>query len=68
MERVNQDESLVNWLTEPPAVCRSVIIGDLSPSCEGVYWTRPEAFRTAPLSCPVQDMYVMTRGEVLCAS
>ena len=40
MERVNQGESLVswlNWLTEPPAVCWSVIMGDLSPGPKGVY-------------------------------
>ena len=58
--KVNQGESLVswlNWLTEPPAVCWSVIMGDLSPSCKGVYWSRPEAFRTGPPSCPVQGMF-----------
>ena len=51
MERVNQGESLVswlNWLTEPPAVCWSVIMGDLSPGPKGVFWTRPEATK---LSC-----------------
>ena len=49
VERVNQGESLVNWLnwiTEPPAVCWSVIMGDLLPICKGIYWTSPEAFRT----------------------
>ena len=38
VERVNQGESLaswLNWLTEPPAVCWSVIVGDLSASCKG---------------------------------
>ena len=38
VERVNQGESLaswLNWLTEPPAVCWSVIMGDLSASCKG---------------------------------
>ena len=43
-------------LLSPPAVCWSVIVGHLSPSCKGVYWTRPEAFRTGPPSCPVQGM------------
>ena len=57
LERVNQGESLVNWLTEPPAVCWSLIMGDLSPSCKGVYWTRPEVFKTGPPSCPVQGMW-----------
>ena len=49
VERVNQGESLASWLywlSEPPAVCWSVIMGDLSPSHKGVYWTHPEAFRT----------------------
>ena len=61
VERVNQGESLVNWLnwlTEHPAVCWSVIMGDLSPSSKGVYWTHPEAFRTGPPSCPVQGMAI----------
>ena len=56
-ERVNQGESLVNWLdllTEPPAVCWSVIMGDLSPGPKGVYCTHPKAFRIGPPSCPVQ--------------
>ena len=38
MERVNQGESLaswLNWLTEPSAVCWSVIMEDLSASCKG---------------------------------
>ena len=38
VERVNQGESLASWfkwLTEPPAVCWSVIMGDLSASCKG---------------------------------
>ena len=37
VERVNQGESLaswLNWLTEPPAVRWSVIMGDLSASCK----------------------------------
>ena len=37
-----------NWLTELPAVRWFVIMGDLSSSPKGVYWTRPEAFR-API-------------------
>ena len=37
VERVNQDESWVNW---------SVIMGDSSHGPKGVYWTRSEAFRT----------------------
>ena len=59
VERVNQTESLanwLNWLTEPPAVCWSVIMGDLSASWKGVYWTLPKAFRTGPPSCAVHNM------------
>ena len=48
VERVNQGEkslaSWLNWLTEPPAVCWSGIMGDLSASWKGVYWTLPETF------------------------
>ena len=29
---------------------------DLSPGPKGIYWTRPEAFRTGPPSYPVQGM------------
>ena len=42
VERVNQGESLVNWvnwLTDSPAVCWSVIMGDLSPSPKGDFLT-----------------------------
>ena len=59
VERFNQGESKVywlKWLTEPPAVCQSVIMGDLSPGRKGVCSTCPEAFRTEPLSCPVQGI------------
>ena len=59
VEWVHQGESLVNWfnwLTEPPTVCWSVIMGDFSPSCKRVHWTRPEALRTGPPNCPVQGM------------
>ena len=48
VERVNQGKGLVNWLkwlTEPPIVCWSVIMGDLSPGPKGIYCTRPEVFR-----------------------
>ena len=58
-ESVNQGESLfnwLNWLTEPSAVCWSVIMGDLSPGPQEVYWTRPEASWMGPASCPVQGM------------
>ena len=43
LETVNQGEGLINWLTEPPAVCWSVIMGDFSPGPNGVYCTRPKA-------------------------
>ena len=59
VERVNQGESLAswfNWLTEPPAVCWSVIMGDLSANWKGVFWTLPKAFRTGPPSCAVYSM------------
>ena len=59
VERVNQGESLaswLDWLTEPPAVCWSVIMGDLSASWKGVYWTLPKAFRTGLPSCAVHSM------------
>ena len=59
VERVNQGESLaswVNWLTVPPAVCWSVIMGDLSATWKGVYWTLPKAFRMGPQSCAVHSM------------
>ena len=59
VERVNQGESLVNWLkwlTEPPAVCWSVITGDLSSGPTGIYCTRSEAFKTGQPSCAVQGM------------
>ena len=61
VERVNQGKSLVswlNWLTEPPAVCWSVIMGDFSPSPKGVYWTLPETFRMGPSSCALHSMNV----------
>ena len=60
VERVNQGESLaswLDWLTEPPAVCWSVMMGDLSASWKGVSWTLPEAFRTGPPSCAVHSMW-----------
>ena len=41
-----------------PAVCRSVIIGPLTPGPKGVYWTHPEAFGMGPPSSPVQGMRV----------
>ena len=59
VERVNQGETLaswLNWLTEPPAVCWSVIMGDLSASCKGENWALPKAFRTGPGSCAVHSM------------
>ena len=62
VERVNQGESLaswLNWLTKPPAVCWSVIVGDLSPSWKGVYWTLL-AFRMGPPSCAVHSMVWQT--------
>ena len=62
VERVNQGGSLVsclNRLTEPPAVCWSVIMGDLSPSWKGIYWTLPEAFRTGPPNCAVHSTYFL---------
>ena len=60
VERVNQGESLaswLNWLTEPPAVCWSVIMGDLSASCKGDTGPFQKAFRTRPGSCAVHSMY-----------
>ena len=60
VERVNQGESLaswLNWLTVPPAVCWSVIMGDLSASCKGENWALPKAFRTGPGSCAVHNMH-----------
>ena len=59
VERVNQGESLaswLNWLTEPPAVSWSVIMGDLSAIWKGEIWTHPNAFRTGPGSCAVHSM------------
>ena len=65
VERVYRGESLFNWLiwlTHPPAVCWSVIMGDTSPGQKGVFWTHPEAFRTGPPRCPVQGMaYIVTQ-------
>ena len=64
VERVNQGESLaswLNWLTEPPAVCWSVIMGDLS--WKGVYWTLPKAFRTGPPICAVHGMRLWKQSE-----
>ena len=61
VERVNQGESLVsglNWLTEPPAVSWSVIMGHLSAIWEGEIWTHPNAFRTGPGSCAVHSMWL----------
>ena len=61
VERVNQGDSLaswLNWLTEPPAVCWSVIMGDLSASCKGENWTLPKAFRTGPGSCAVHSIQI----------
>ena len=56
VERVNQGESLVNWLNEPPAVCWSVIMGYLSPGPKGVYCTRPKASKMGPPSCVVKGL------------
>ena len=59
VERVNQGESLaswLNWLTEPPAVSWSVIMGYLSAIWKGEIWTHPNAFRTGPGSCAVHNM------------
>ena len=59
VEKVNQGESLaswLNWLTEPPAVCWSLIIIDLSAKWKGVFWTLPKAFWTGPPSCAVHSM------------
>ena len=59
VERVNQGESLaswLNWLTEPPAVSWSVIMGHLSAIWEGGIWTHPNAFRTGQRSCAVHSM------------
>ena len=64
VEKVNHGESLIswlNWLTESPAVCWSVIMGDLSPGLKGVYCIHPKAFRTGPPSCPVQGMHKFSR-------
>ena len=61
VERVNQGESLaswLNWLTEPPAVSWSVIMGDLSAIWKGEIWTHPNAFRTGPGSCAVHSMCI----------
>ena len=44
-------------------VCWSVIMGDLSPSHKGVYWTRPEAFRTGPPSCTVHSLNHKSDGR-----
>ena len=66
VERVNQGESLVSWLNcfyELPAVCWSLIMGDLSPSRKGVNWTLPEAFRTGPPSCAVHSMTSLCGGN-----
>ena len=60
VEMVNQGESLaswLNWLTEPPAVCWSVIMGDLSASCKG---------KTGPFQRPserVQEAVLCTACE-----
>ena len=62
--RVNQGESLVNWLnwlTEPPALCWSLIMRDLSHGSKDVYCTRPKAFRTGRQSCSMQDMSLSTK-------
>ena len=59
VERVNQGESLaswLNWLTEPPAVSRSVIMGHLTAIWKGEIWALPNAFRTGPGSCAVHSM------------
>ena len=59
VEKVNQGESLaswLNWLTEPPAVSWSVIMGDSSAIWKGEIWTHPNAFRTGPGSCAVHSM------------
>ena len=56
VERVNQGESLASWLTEPPAVSWSVIMGDLSAIWKGEIWTHPNAFRMGPGSCAVHSM------------
>ena len=63
VERVNQGESLVswlNWLTEPPAVYWSLIMGDLLPGPKGVYCTHTKAYRTGPPSCPVQGIMMFS--------
>ena len=60
VERVNQGESLaswLNWLTEPPAVSRSVIMGHLTAIWKGEIWAFPNAFRTGPGSCAVHGMH-----------
>ena len=56
----------LNWLTELPAVCWSVIMGHLSPSPKGDFSTHPEAFRTGPPSCPVQGMLVLVQIFAWC--
>ena len=59
VERVNQGESLaswLNWLTEPPAVSWSVIMGDLSAIWKGEILTHLNAFRTGPGSCAVHSI------------
>ena len=63
VERVNQGESLaswLNWLTEPPAVSRSVIMGHLTAIWKGEIWALPNAFRTGPGSCAVHSMICRT--------
>ena len=65
VERVNQGESLasgLNWLTEPPAVCWSVIMGAYKPSGKG---------KSAPIQMPserVQEAVLCTAcfGSLLC--
>ena len=59
VEKVYWGEALVNWLhwlSEPPAVCWSVVMGDLSHGSKGVYCTRPEAFKTEQPNCAEQGM------------
>ena len=58
VERVNQGESLanwLNWLTEPPAVSWSVIMGDLSASGKG---------KSGPIQMPSERV----KEAVLCTA
>ena len=68
VERVNQGESLaswLNWLTEPPAVSRSVIMGHLTAIWKGEIWALSNAFRTGPGSCAVHSMLIKCVNSIV---